>query len=85
MSEIAQTNQKEPPSLAAAYWIYGVAANIAFGITHGRHIEYEGRLTDVTELCFQQFYDLRTFLISRGVVTHQGAQADGHAFGVPAA
>lgn len=35
MSEIAQTNQKEPPSLAAAYWIYGVAANIAFGILVG--------------------------------------------------
>ncbi|MBK6323701.1 hypothetical protein [Candidatus Aalborgicola defluviihabitans] len=59
----------------------GVALHI--GATH--YIEYEGKLTDVTELCFQQFYELRAFLISCGVVTQQGAQADSPASGVPAA
>jgi len=59
----------------------GVALHM--GATH--YIEYEGKLTDVTELCFQQFYELRAFLCSRGVVTQQGAQADSPAFGGPAA
>lgn len=38
------------------------------------YIEYDGKLTDATELCFQHFYELREFLISRGVVTQQGVQ-----------
>jgi len=53
------------------------------GATH--YIEHEGKLTDVTELCFQQFYELRAFLVSHGVVPQQCAQADCPAPGGPAA
>ena len=59
----------------------GVILNM--GATH--YIEYGGQLTHVTELCFQQFYELRTFLGAHGVVTQQGAQADGPAGSGPAA
>ena len=44
---------------------------LRMGANH--YIEYEGKLTNVTELCFQQFSELRAFLVSRGVVTQQGA------------
>ncbi|UTW01765.1 hypothetical protein KDX31_10280 [Amphritea atlantica] len=49
------------------------------------YIEHEGKLTDVTELCFRQFYELRAFLSSRGIVTQQDVQADSPASGGPAA
>lgn len=48
--------------------------NFYTGATH--YIQYEGALTDVTGLCFQQLYALRTFLASNGVVTQQGSPAD---------
>jgi len=56
---------------------------VHMGATH--YIEYKGELTDVTELCFRQFYEVRAFLVSSGVVTQQGAQADSPASGAPAA
>ncbi|WP_146220538.1 hypothetical protein [Thioalkalivibrio sp. ALE21] len=56
---------------------------VRMGAKH--YIEHEGKLTDVTELCFRQFYELRAFLSSRGIVTQQDAQADSPASGGPAA
>ena len=44
------------------------------GASH--YIEYKGKLTEVTELCFQQFYELCSFLSSHGVVSQPSVQAD---------
>lgn len=42
---------------------------IALRLGANHYIEHEGKLTDVTELCFRQFYALRAFLSAHGVIT----------------
>lgn len=60
------------------------STGVVLNVGANYHIEYQGKLTDLTDLCFQQFYEVRAFLVSRGVVTQQGAEADSPDSGAPA-
>ncbi len=60
-----------------------VSTGVVLHMGASHYIEHEGKLAEVTELCFQQFYELREFLISRDVVTQEGAQEGSSASGGP--
>jgi len=67
-------NFRKAPRLVEEERAASKGITLRMGASH--YIEYEGKLTEVTELCFQQFYELRAFLSSHGVVTQPSAQAD---------
>jgi hypothetical protein len=67
-------NLRKTPRLVQEERAVSKSVALRFGANH--YIEYEGKLTEVTELCFQQFYELRAFLSTYGVVTQLGAQTD---------
>ncbi len=65
---------RKTPRLVQEERLASTGVALHMGANH--YIEHEGKLTDVTELCFQQFYELRAFLASYGIVIHQGTQVD---------
>jgi hypothetical protein len=65
---------RKTPRLVQEEQVASKGVNFYMGATH--YIEYKGALTDVTVLCFQQLYALRTFLDSHGALTQHGAPAD---------